>query len=100
MVAAFSGDKDSKDCLSTVLTNASPERIHLAEASLEFISCWGRQRLVPSYGMSFFSRRVVETLSFFFSFQCRRSENAWLCRASDAVERYIAHGTSNPHFRR
>ncbi|CAM9212108.1 unnamed protein product [Ectocarpus sp. 12 AP-2014] len=34
VVAAFSGDKDSKDCLSTVLTSAAPERIHLAEASL------------------------------------------------------------------
>ncbi|CAM9816029.1 unnamed protein product, partial [Ectocarpus sp. 13 AM-2016] len=34
VVAAFSGDKDSKDCLSTILTSAAPERIHLAEASL------------------------------------------------------------------
>ncbi|CAN0105686.1 unnamed protein product [Ectocarpus sp. 4 AP-2014] len=33
VVAAFSGDKDSKDCLSTVLTSAAPERIHLAEAA-------------------------------------------------------------------
>ncbi|CAM9889446.1 unnamed protein product, partial [Ectocarpus fasciculatus] len=31
VVAAFSGDKDSKDCLSTVLTSAAPDRIHLAE---------------------------------------------------------------------
>ncbi|CAN0321177.1 unnamed protein product [Ectocarpus sp. 6 AP-2014] len=34
VVAAFSGDKDSKDCLSTIVTSAAPERIHLAEASL------------------------------------------------------------------
>lgn len=30
-MAAFSGDKDSMGCLSTVLENADPERIHLAE---------------------------------------------------------------------
>eukprot|EP00752_Nemacystus_decipiens_P005398 g4894.t1 len=33
VVAAFSGDKDSKVCLATVLEHAAPERIHLAEAS-------------------------------------------------------------------
>eukprot|EP00903_Cladosiphon_okamuranus_P018384 g16910.t1 len=33
VVAAFSGDKDSKVCLETVLKHAAPERIHLAEAS-------------------------------------------------------------------
>lgn len=31
VVAAFSGDKDSKVCLSTVLKHAAPDRIHLAE---------------------------------------------------------------------